>query len=79
MKLLKLETNSCAECKRASAYLDSKGVTYSNVDVSENPDVAAKYSVMKVPVFLLMDQDENEVDRLLGFNQSKLDELINKL
>lgn len=50
-------------------------VVFLKVDVDENPETAAKYSVSAMPTFLFIKQGE-VVDRLMGANASRLQELI---
>jgi len=50
-------------------------VVFLKIDVDENPDTAAKYSVSAMPTFLFLKQGE-VVDRLMGANASRLQELI---
>jgi thioredoxin 1 len=50
-------------------------VVFVKVDVDENPDTAAKYSVSAMPTFLYI-KGGVVVDRLMGANPMKLRELI---
>ena len=50
-------------------------VVFLKVDVDENPETAAKYSVSAMPTFLFIKSGE-VVDRLMGANASRLQELI---
>ena len=52
-------------------------VVFVKVDVDENPDTAAKYSVSAMPTFLFIKGGE-VVDRLMGANPARLQELINE-
>jgi len=45
------------------------------VDVDDNPETAAKYSVSAMPTFLFIKEGE-VVDRLMGANPQRLQELI---
>lgn len=79
MRLIKLEQPNCNPCKMVSNYLNDAGVKYETVDVTQNPEVAAQFGVMGVPVtFLLNDQGE-EVKRSVGFKPNELDELLKEL
>jgi thioredoxin 1 len=79
MKLLKLEQPNCRNCGFVAAFLDDKGVKYTTVDVSKNTDVAVKYGIMTTPVTILLDENNNEVQRSLGYNRSELEEIVSKL
>lgn len=50
-------------------------VVFVKVDVDENPDTAAKYSVSAMPTFVFV-KDGEVVDRLMGANPTRLQELI---
>ena len=52
-------------------------VVFVKVDVDENPDTAAKYSVSAMPTFIFIKGGE-VVDRLMGANPARLQELINE-
>jgi thioredoxin 1 len=45
------------------------------VDVDNNPDTAAKYSVTAMPTFLFIKQGE-VLDRMMGASAERLQELI---
>lgn len=70
----------CGPCKAiapifAELAQDTTGVYFMKVDVDENPDTAAKYSVSAMPTFLFIKNGE-VVDRLMGANPGRLGELI---
>ena len=50
-------------------------VVFLKVDVDENPETASKYSVSAMPTFLFIKNGE-VVDRLMGANAPRLQELI---
>ena len=53
-------------------------VVFLKVDVDENPETAAKYSVSAMPTFLFIKGGEI-VDRLMGANPDRLREMIEEL
>ena len=75
-KVLIYSTPTCPMCKRAKAYLTEKGISYQDIDVAASREVAhemvQKSGQMGVPVILVDDE------LVVGFNQSKLDELLAK-
>ncbi|AHZ16040.1 glutaredoxin domain-containing protein [Bacillus velezensis] len=79
MRLIKLEQPNCNPCKMVSNYLNDAGVEYETVDVTQNPEVAAQYGVMGVPVTILLNEQGEEVKRSIGFIPGELDTLINDL
>ena len=52
-------------------------VVFLKVDVDENTETAAKYSVSAMPTFVFIKGGE-VVDRLMGANPARLQELINE-
>ena len=79
MKIIKLEQPNCNPCKMVSNSLNEVGVAYETVDVSQEPEVAAQFEVMGVPVTILLNVQEEEVNRSIGFKPDELDALINDL
>lgn len=53
-------------------------VVFIKVDVDDNPDTAAKYNVSAMPTFVFIKGGE-VVDRLMGANPARLQELIEEL
>lgn len=76
MRLIKLEQPNCNPCKMVSNYLNEVGVKYETVDVTQKPEVAAQFEVMGVPVTILLNEQEEEVKRSVGFKPEELDELL---
>lgn len=79
MKLLKLEKYQCNPCNMVEIYLQNANVEYDKINIEDNPEVAVQYGVMGVPVLLLLDDNGEEIDRVVGFNPREIDILINKL
>ncbi len=50
-------------------------VVFVKVDVDENPETAATYNVSAMPTFVFI-KDGEVVERLMGANPSRLQELI---
>lgn len=79
MRLIKLEQPNCNPCKMVSNYLNDAGVKYETVDVTQNPEVAAQFGAMGVPVTFLLNEQGEEVKRSIGFKPNELDELLKEL
>jgi thioredoxin 1 len=63
-----------------SNYLNDKDVSYENIDVEKNPDLAVKFDIgMSVPVTILLDDNGEEVMRSRGFKANELEDIINSL
>jgi thioredoxin 1 len=72
----------CGPCKAIAPLFSSlsdemQNVVFLKVDVDDNPDTAAKYSVSAMPTFLFI-KGGTVVDRLMGANPSRLQELIDQ-
>lgn len=70
----------CGPCKMIAPFFKELSesiadVIFLKVDVDENPETAAKYSVSAMPTFVFIKQGE-VVDRLMGANTARLRELI---
>lgn len=79
MKLIKLEQPNCRNCGFVANFLGDKGIDYETIDVTVNPNVAAKYDIMSTPVTILLDDDGNELQRSMGFNPSELEDIVSKM
>jgi glutaredoxin-like YruB-family protein len=75
-KVVIYSTPTCPICKRAKAYLSRKGISYRDIDIAADKEAAHemihKSGQMGVPVIFVDEQ------MMLGFNQSKLDEMLAK-
>jgi glutaredoxin-like YruB-family protein len=69
-------TATCPWCHRAKDYLTSKGVQFTDINVGVDREKAKemiqKSNQMSVPVITIGD------DVIVGFNQSKIDELLSR-
>jgi len=67
-------TPTCPYCKRAKAYLEEKGISYEDIDVSNNPQAADEMvkasGQMSVPVIMI------DSDVVIGFDKAKLEALL---
>lgn len=79
MRIIKLEKEGCTPCQFVSNYLDSKGIEYERIDVFVRPEVAMRFEAMGVPVTILLDENDNEVKRVVGYKPAELEQLINML
>lgn len=68
-------TNTCAYCVMVKKWLTSKGLTYTEVNLDENPERANEpYELTKqlaVPVTVVT-RDDDTKSVVVGFNLSKL-------
>ncbi len=75
-KVVIYSTPTCPYCKRAKEYLSRKGIPYVEHNVAADKEKAKemiqKSGQMSVPVIII----DGEI--IVGFNQTKLDELLSK-
>jgi len=68
-------TNTCAYCVMVKKYLKAKGVTYSEVNLDQNPERQAEATaisgVTSVPVTLVTKNDDSQ-EVIVGYNLAKL-------
>lgn len=79
MKLIKLEQPNCTNCSFVENFLIDNHVEYTKIDVTKYPNEAVKYGVMSVPVVILLDENENEIKRSIGYKPSELESIIKDL
>lgn len=77
--LLKLEKYRCKFCDDMSKFLDGEGVEYTAVNIEDHPEVASQYGVMTAPVLILLDENEEVVDRVDGFFRDQVIELLESM
>jgi len=68
-------TSTCSYCPMVKRYLASKGLTYDEVNLEENPDrqaeVLAMSGAMTVPVTIVTQADDTR-DVIVGYNLQRL-------
>jgi len=76
MEEIKIYTSpTCPHCRTAKNYLQSRGLSYKEMDVSSNPrarEEMARLKIMGVPSFVI----NGEV--LVGFNQARIESMLKK-
>ena len=81
MKLLKFQASWCQPCKTLTGLLSTMQIPcpVEVIDADENKDVLQKYNVRSIPVLILLDENNNEIDRLTGSTtKDKITALLNK-
>jgi thioredoxin 1 len=80
-----LEFSWCGPCKMIAPLFEDLSEEYSDsnvifvkIDVDTNVESAAKYGVSAMPTFVFL-KDGEVVDRLMGANPTKLQEMIEEL
>ena len=81
MKLLKFQASWCQPCKTLTNLLSTMQIPFpvEVIDADENKDLLQKYNVRSIPVLILLDENNIEVDRLTGSTtKDKITALLNK-
>lgn len=73
----------CGPCQAIAPFYKMLSTEYPNIvflkiDVDENPQTAAKYQVSAMPTFLFIKRGE-VVDKMMGANPDKLNDLLEEL
>lgn len=68
MELLKFEASWCGPCAQLSKVLEDIELPYplTCIDIDDNQEKAVQYEVRGVPTLVLLDDDGNEVKRMVG-------------
>lgn len=80
MKLLKFTAEWCASCKALSSKLeDFELCEVDEIDVEEEIDITNEFKVRSLPTIILIDDEEKEIDRLVGnVSINEIEKLVNK-
>lgn len=78
-KIIKFEQPSCVPCKMVANFLNENNVDYKTYNVLEDFEETERFFIMSTPVTILLDNNGNEVQRVVGYNPSQLEELISQL
>lgn len=73
MKVIKFKQNACRPCQMLENFHTFElgvepDITYNLSNGDESINVAMKFGIMAAPVLVLVDADENEIERIVGFD-----------
>jgi thioredoxin 1 len=68
MELLKFSASWCGPCQQLSKILENIELPYplTEIDIDEDTDRAASFGIRGVPTMVLLDDDGNEIKRVVG-------------
>lgn len=78
-KLIKFEKTGCNPCTMVQNFLDANDVKVEKIDVFANPQLAGKFDIGTVPTVILVDDNEVEIERSIGYKPNELESLISQL
>jgi len=72
MQILKFSASWCGPCKSLLAALTKyPSLEIVEVDIDENPTAKPTWGLRSVPTLIAVDDDNKEVDRMIGFSSSQ--------
>lgn len=77
-EVLKFSRVGCNPCKTMTLFLNNEGVKVKELDVEEDAQLAAQYGIGSVPTLLLV-EDGEVIDRVVGFNPPAIEGLLSKM
>jgi thioredoxin 1 len=78
-KLLKFSRVGCNPCVALGNFLKSEGIQHEELDVDVDLELTAKYGIGSVPTLILVDENGEVLDRVVGFNPPKAEEMASQL
>ena len=79
--ILQASASWCNSCQQAKRHIKSIGaedkVAY--IDVEANEALVSLYKIKNLPTFILLDFDGKEVERFVGFDKVKIDNMLEKV
>lgn len=81
--ILVFTSNWCNPCRVSKKYLvdyhEEDSDKYLVIDVTEKEELAYQYKIKNIPAFVLIDKQGKEVERFVGFNKDKIDNILTKV
>lgn len=75
MKVIKLYKDNCVPCTQVTDFLNRENIAHESFDAfNAGADIAMREGIMSVPHLMLIDDEDNVVFSVNGFNQGKLQE-----
>lgn len=68
LTILKFYAEWCNPCKALSTTLEGMDLPFpvESIDIDENPEKGMEFGVRGIPTLVLVDEDNNVIDRLVG-------------
>lgn len=78
-KLLKFSRVGCSPCVALENMLVGEEVPFESYDVESDLEMTMKYGVASLPTLILVDENGDALDRVVGFNRPQVESIIEKL
>ena len=66
MKFYKFYADWCGPCKVLTTILNKAQIEYEPINVDNNEELVKKYDIRTIPVFMAVNDDNIEIDRVVG-------------
>lgn len=80
MRIIQISSATCGPCKMilpvARRFAEETGVPLQYIDIAEAPGFQQKYDIRSVPTFIKLDDEGNEIGRVIGADKTKLRNLF---
>lgn len=65
-KILKFSAEWCSPCKALARNLKDVDFPIEEIDIEENPELAAEYGVRSIPTLIFLDKEGHTLSRIVG-------------
>jgi glutaredoxin len=81
MRLIKFEKKNCSKCVFVQNFLDEKGIKVEKIDVENYNDLdfISKYVDFSLPVVVLLDENNELIQKTFDYKPDELEEIVSKL
>lgn len=77
--ILLLSQPSCRPCGFVKNLLEESSVDYQLVDITQENEYIDKFGIMSTPVTILIDENNEEIIRVNGFDPESIEMMIEQL
>ena len=73
-KILYFTASWCGPCKALAPRMEklSNQINYRKIDIDSNQDLSMKYGIRSVPSLVLVDENGNELNRIVGVQSDEI-------
>ena len=73
-KILYFTASWCGPCRALALRMEklSSQINYQKIDIDSNQDLSMKYGIRSVPSLVLVDENGNELNRIVGVQSDEI-------